>query len=337
MSYSCRLCTLVAAVALISATSSVAEASPWTMPKDELLLTLGYDFQFAENEFLPDGTHQSFPLNGRFTSSTLRLGARYGFTSKFELAGDINFKAVNFVADSVIVGLPDDQVGLDQARSSVTNFASSELGAGDVHLTGRYNFLSGTVVLTNELGAKFPTGYAPPEGTFDEETGAVADDVSLGDGQTDLQEALLFGFFIPGSRTFGRADVGFRLRFGAPGHQVFGGVKAGQYLGKQLVLFAGASGAYTVTEGDPIGETFIATEDDLQADEVVVGENVVPVPLPLDKDWLSVEGGLIFIAMPGLELQAAYSQILLGTNIPAIHTVSAGTAIRFRQLTADAE
>lgn len=337
MNSSCRLSLLAAFSIALFVLPSNAQASPWTMPKDDLLFSLNYDFQFAEREFLPDGTFQKFPLNGRFTSSTLRLGGRYGFTSRFELAADVFFKAVNYTADPVILALPSDQANLDEARSSVVDFSTSQLGAGDIYLTGRYNLLNGTVALTNEVRAKFPTGYTPPQGTFDEDTGAVADDIALGDGQTDLEEALLFGVFIPSTRTFGRADAGFRLRFGAPGHQAFGSLKVGQFLGDHIVLFAGSSGAYTVVDGDPIGQSFISTESDLQPEDVVLGENVVPVDLPLDKDWVSVEGGLLFIAKPGLELQASYSQILVGTNIPAIQTVSFGTAVRFSELTANAE
>lgn len=315
-----------------------AEASPWTLPKDLLLLSLNYDFQFAEQEYLPDGTFQSFPLNGRFSSSTLRLGGRYGLTSKFEFAAELMVKSVNYAADPVILALPEgqDSVDLDEARASIVDFSSNRLGPADMYLTARYNFVKTMFALANETRIKLPTGYKPPQGTFDQETGAVADDVALGDGQTDLENSILVGVFLPETRTFARADLGFRLRFGGPGHQVIGGAKIGQSIGQHLVIFGGASGAYTVNEGEVIGSTLISTVDDLQSSEVEPGVNAVSVDLRLDKNWVSAEGGVL-LPVGGVELQVAYSHVVHGANIPAIQTVSIGTAIRFDDLTAQAE
>lgn len=328
---------LVVLVSLVLVSQS-AFASPWTVPKDKLLLSLSYDFAFAENEFLPSGHYQSYPLNGRFTSSTLRLGGRYGFTSKLELSADLTIKSVTYSADPIIPGLPDnaEQVDLPTARAAVRDFSNTLVGPADLYITGRYNFIKGLFAFADEVRLKLPTGYEKPSGTFTAD-GQVDDDLALGDGQTDLEDSLLFGVFIPPTRTFARADVGFRLRFGGPGHQAIGAVRVGQYVGQHIVLFAGSSGAYTVTEGDVIGKTYISTVDHLQAKDVVIGENTVPVDLRLDKDWLQVEGGVLFIPREGLEMQASYSQIVLGSNIAAIQSVSVGTAIHFDDLTAEAE
>ncbi len=314
-----------------------ASASPWTMPKDELLFTLGYDFQFAEDEFLPDGTYQSFPLDGRFTSSTLRAGFRYGFTSKLEVAAELTAKAVQYTSDPAIVALPEDTVDLATAREAVLDFSASRLGPADLFLTGRYNFIKSTVAIANETRLKVPTGYTAPQGTFDEETGAIADDVALGDGQADLEDSILFGVFIPPTRTFARLDAGFRLRFGGPGHQLIGGAKIGQFIGDHFVLFAGGSGAYTVNDGKVIGQTIVATRDDLQADDIDAAEDLAPLDLRLDKDILAVEGGLLLIPVPGIEIQVAYSQIVLGSNVAAIRSVTVGTALRFKDVAGSSE
>lgn len=316
--------------------SSPGWASPWTLPDDELLLAVSYDFQFADHEFLPDGSYQRLPLEGRFVSNTLRLGARYGFTDRLELGAEANFKQATFTAQPVLLALPDDNDDLRAVRSELKNFSRTEIGAADVWFTGRYNFYRGVVVLTNETRLKLPTGYPGPEGTFDPETFEVADDLALGDAQTDLEDSLLLGFFVPPTRTFGRIDAGFRLRFGGPGHQVIGSIKAGQFLGEHFILFAGAGGAYTVTEGEIIGQTFVSTEPDgLDTVDVVPGENTIPVDLRYDKDWLNVEAGLIFVPVRGVELQLAAARTVIGTNITATNALFVSTAVRMQELTAD--
>lgn len=338
MSTLLRILAVLLAFGTVTAATEQASASPWTVPKDKLLLSLNYDFAFAENEFLPDGTYQSFPLDGQFTSSTLRVAGRYGFTSRLELSAELNVKTVTYTADPIIPVFADnpdpEPLEVGDARASIKDFSSTVIGPADLFFTIRYNFVRGLFAFANETRVKLPTGYEPPSGTFNDEL-EVADDVALGDGQTDIEDSLLFGLFIPQTRTFGRADIGFRFRFGGPGHQAIGAVRVGQYVGEHVVLFAGTSGAYTVNEGEPIGDTFIATKDNLQADEVLIGDNTIPVELRLDKDWLQVEGGLLFLPKPGLEIQASYSQVLLGANIAAIHSVSIGTAIHFDNLTAE--
>lgn len=310
---------------------TLGHSSPWTMPDNQTLLNVGYDFQFATREFVPDGTFQKFPLDGRFLSNSLRVGLRHGLSDQLEFEGVATFKSVSFLADPVILELPEEP-NLTNARESIVDFNNAEFGAGDVFLTGRYNFLKKTLALAQELRLKLPTGYQTPQGTFDSETGAVADDVTLGDGQADLETSFLFGLFVAQTRSFVRIDPGFRFRFGGPGHQAIGAVKFGQFIGEQFLLFAGARGAYTVNEGEVIGQTFVSTVFDLSADEIVAGENIEPVDLRLDKDWLMVEGGILFVITRGVEVQAGYSRVIIGRNIPAINTVSVGTSVRMQRL-----
>lgn len=326
-------------VAAILSWATKANASPWTLPDDELLLSVNYDYQLADHEFLPDRSYQRFPLEGRFVSSTLRLGTRYGFTSKFELGGEAQFKAVTFTAQPVLIALPEGDPDVRDVRAELKNFSQTQVGAADIYLTGRYNFYRKLVVLTNETRLKFPTGYPKPQATFSA-TFEVQDDLALGDGQTDIEDSILFGFFVPATRTFGRADVGFRFRFGdpSPGQQAIGSLKAGQFVGKHFIFFAGAGGAYTVIEGDILGQTFISTDPDgLDTVDVEVGVNTIPVDLPYSKDWLNVEGGVIFLPIPGVELQLAYSRTVWGRNITASNALFLGTAVRLPELTAESE
>ena len=341
MNRTVRRALTVAAVVSSLFVSANALASPWTVPKDELSLQLGFDFGFASHEFLPDGTYQRFPLDGKLTSSNLRLSGRYGFTSRLELAAELNVKALSFVADPLIPVLQtcdEDSLELGCIRRDVKSFSDTQLGVADLYLTGRYNLLRGNLAIANEVRVKLPTGYKAPAGTFsDEPTLEIDDDVTLGDGQADLEDSILLGLFIPPTRTFARLDVGFRLRFGGAGHQVIGGARIGQFLGPHVVLFAGGSGAYTVVDGDVIGQTFISTTDGLAAQDVAIGENTIPVDLRLEKDILQVEGGLLLLPAERIEIQAAYSQIVLGANVSAIQTVSLSTVLSFPNLTANAE
>lgn len=316
----------VIALSVVSCWASTASASPWTLGDGETTLDIGYDFQFAGEEYLPDGEFQRFPLDGQFVSNGMRVGVRHALTERLELGATATFKSVAYTADAVILELPEDPT-LEDARASVLDFNQSAFGAGDVYFTGRYNFVKGTLAAANEVRLKFPTGYTPPQGTFDETSGAIADDVSLGDGQTDLEDSFLVGIFVPTTRTFARADIGFRLRFGGAGHQVFGALKVGQFIGDHMLMFVGTNGAYSVTQGKVIGKTAVARAPDVTAAEIRPAQ-VELIDLRLDKDWLNIEGGLLFLVTERLELQAVYQRLLVGRNIPVLNTFSIGTAVK---------
>lgn len=328
----CIFAFLTAIVAILEPNSACA--SPWTLNENELSIALNFDFQVATHEHLITGEFQRFPLQGEFTGSTMRLGARYGFSERFEGELEINFKHVAFSADPVIFEVPET-TDLRSLRESVFDFSQSEIGAADVFLGGRYNFFnSGSIVVTQEVRLKFPTGYESPRETFigsDENPLNIADDVALGDGQTDLQSSLLFGAFIPATRSFFRAGAGFRFRFSEPGHQVIADAKLGQLLGSKFVAFVGTRFDYTVTEGQVIGQSFISNSPEdsgLNFDS----DSVDAIDLTLDKDALAVEAGILFVAAAGVEIVGTYSYIPWGDNIPALHTVSAGVIARLPDL-----
>lgn len=307
----------------------LAFASPWTMKNDELSVQLDVDFQFANEEFLLDGERQAFPLDGEFNASGLRLSVRYGFTDKFEMGGQLRLKHVTFEADPVVLLTEDlesldDEVPLSEARARTLDFSTNNTGAGDVNLFARYKFLDkGTILLTTETLAKFPTGYTRPSGTFENDSFAEAsiqDDVTLGDGQTDLRQSLLFGAYIPATKTFARADIGYEFRFGPPGDQGVASAKIGQIIGDSLVVFAGARGAKTLFEGDSIGLSFIARDPSVPASDFLIA-NIVTEELTLDRDYLQVEGGVIW-KLDDVEMQFAYSRVVAGRNIPAVNLLS---------------
>lgn len=334
---SLRNCALAIVVALIGASvPQVADASPWTLPKDKFVLLLDSNYQTADEEFLPDGELQAFPLDGQFTSITFGIGGRYGITDRFEMALDLDFKQINYEADPVLLALPDD-TSSESLNEAIFDFGRSSAGVGDAHLHGRYGLVTGLVRVTSQTSVKFPVGYERPRGTFTDDTpsaGAIEDDVTLGDGQTDLTQSVLFGAYIPATRSFARLDAGYRLRVGSPGDQAVGGVSIGQYLGEDFILFAAASGAYTLFEGDTIGQSFITRSPGKSASELNAEEDIEQIAITLDKDYLNVEGGII-LRLRDLEVRASYGQILTGRNIPKINSFSLGVVYSLDNLTAN--
>jgi hypothetical protein len=318
---------------------SPAEASPWTVRADEFVMTLESNYQSADDEFLPDGELQDFPLNGEFSAYTLSLGGRYGYTDRFEGAFRVNLKQVNFKADPFVLILPEDTGDAAAINSSIINFNRSSAGAGDVQFHGRYNFVRGLVMLTSETSVSFPTGYDRPRGTFGDSGNPspefLEDDVTLGDGQTDLTQSMLVGGYVPATRTFMRLDAGYRHRFGSPGDQSVYNFSIGQYIGDKVVLFAGVDGALTLFEGESIGLSFITKTPEKSARELRL-EDIETIERTLDKDYLKLDAGVIF-QLPEVELRASYGQIVWGTNVSRVQSVSLALVYTLEDLTQSAD
>lgn len=327
-------------LSVVLALPTTAAASPWTIPQDELTTSLTYNFQYADSEHLPDGTHQAFPLDGEFTSSRLELGFRYGFTDRFEGAMRLSFKQVSYQSEPFLKGKGDDSdFGSRQEvyEKRLVDFSDTRIGAADFHFTGRYNLFDhrNLIKLTSETDLKLPAGYEEPKGTFegDSPSGAVQDDVTLGDGQVDLTQKIVAGGYLPTTRSFARLGAGYSVRFGVPGHQLVGGVKLGQNIGDNVVVFAGTNGAYTVTDGQVIGKSFITRSPELSGRELTGGQ-IEPVDITLDKDYLQASGGIIF-RLDAAELQFNYTRMLVGRNIPQLQTFSVSTVFSFADVTAE--
>ncbi len=333
------LCTFLVALAaslIVSALAPAsAEASPWTVQEDQFVLTLASNYQSADEEFLPDGELQSFPLSGRFSAYTLGLGGRYGFTDRFEGAFKVNFKQVNYEANPVLLAPPEDGGDTAALNNAILDFSRSSAGAGDVFFHGRYNFMRGSVMMTTDTSLKFPTGYDQPSGTFADPTAptptTVEDDVTLGDGQTDLTQSVLVGTYLPSLRTFMRLDAGYRHRFGSPGDQAVGSFSVGKYLGDKVVAFVGANGVYTVFEGEPVGQSFITRTPEKSASELSM-EDIETIEIRLDKDYLNVEAGVI-LQLPEVEMRASYGQLVWGNNVSRVQSLSLAIVYALDDLT----
>lgn len=336
------LCALLTGATLLPTTAS---ASPWTLPADRLALSVDMSFSTADREFLPrklsaanaryEGKRQLFPLGGEFSSASLRVQTRYGFTDKLEFELSAEIKQISYESDSVYLGITDDpnSVTVQEARNGIIDFDSTGTGLADIHLATRYNLLRKTsALLTIEGDLKLPGGYEAPQGTFsnlDPANGVfeVGDDVALGDGQIDARLSLLFGTYIPPTRTFGRAGVGYNHRMGTPGDQLVFDAKVGQFLSPKIVLFVGGRGALTLFDGEPIGQTFIDTTPSQGADTYSF-DSVIIEDLRLDRDFVAAEGGII-LSLGGIEFQIAHSRIVWGTNIAALATTSVSLVSTF--------
>jgi hypothetical protein len=281
-------------------------ASPWTLPRDELALSMGYAFDSAREEYrVSDRSRVVFPLSGRFSSSTLSLGGRYGFSDRFEGGFNLDFKMVSYTSKPLLQELPND-LDLSNVRAEILSFSQTSVGLADLMLTTRYNLTRGLIATALEASIKLPTGYPAVDGNS----------VTRGDGKTAVKPSFLFGTFLPLTSTFLRVDVGYNARSG-PGHQAVGMIKLGQFLGDDFILFAQVNGAHTLFAGGTYGEYKILNNPEQSAVDFDPAD-LQSEQLSLDQDHISVGGGAL-IRFAGLEWQIGYDHTVAGSNIPALH------------------
>lgn len=339
-----KLSFAVCLAALICLMPFVANASPWTLPQHELVLSTGYTYSFADREYLQTGKNQAFSINGEFLSSTLGISARYGLTDNLEVELQGAFKHLSYDADPVILDVKGDPQSLQDARNQVIDFDTERAGASDMNLAFRYNLYRGAVMVTPEFNLKVPLGYDKPRGTFrnveewlsgEDDVLITEDDVTLGDGQVDARLGLLIGTYIPASKTFARGGAGFVYRFGDPGHQVMTDLKVGQFLSPKFIVFGGVRFVKTVTEGEEIGSTFVDTNPTQDARDF--GFSSVEIKeLRLDRDYTSIEAGAI-IKLTGAEMQLSFEKIVDGANVADLTSFGIGLTVPMPDLTAPEE
>lgn len=310
-----------------------ANASPWTLPQHDLVVSTDFSFARATREYLNSGKNQQYSLDGQLRTSTLALSLRYGFTDRFEMEVRPTFKQLSYESDPVILNIFEEPFSLDEARARVIDFDTSAIGAADMDLAARYNLLrSPYLLITLEGGTKLPLGYTPPQGTFSSlnpgaSTFEVGDDATLGDGQIDLRAGLLFGTYIPWTKTFARVDSAFNHRFSKPGDQVLLNGKVGQYIGRHLIVLGGVRWAKTVTDGDPIGETFVDLDPSQDARNFDFSKVEVQ-PLYLDRDYTILELGFI-AQFERVEFHVTYEDVLDGRNYADLRALNFGISTTF--------
>ena len=332
----------VVLVGVLVPTAAVA-GSPWLLEQDTTVIQFDFRSEFADREFLPDGSNQRFPLRGRFQAQSLGFNFRYGLGLDLELGFAGTYKTLAYVADPVTVVIQVDGGGIQILPTF--SLSEEEQGLGDMILSVRYNLLKGAVLVTPEIEVKIPTGYEGPAGTFanddpgimtdedgefiEQRQGSVPvlDDLALGDAQVDVTGALLFGTFIRATKTFGKADIGYKMRFSGPAPTLVYGAKVGQFIGKSFVLFAGTNGEQRLGKGDPIGQSF-ATKLPETSPQYFPVQNFKLFTLRRDKTFLEVSGGGL-LRLDDYEIILSGGKILDGKNISESVFVSLSTSYRY--------
>ena len=219
---------------------------------------------------------------------------------------------------------------MDEHRDATIDFSEQAFGLGDIHLGVGHQHLLAPLRIASHLVLKVPAGYDKPTGTFqDDSPGAqnVQDDVTLGDGQVDLEYSLRLGYMVPPTKTLLELDAGYRARFGGPGHQFTGLFKLGQFITKYVLVYAGLETAITLFEGDDVGQTFVAKDPEVAARSFRVS-NVKTLPLTLDRDYLMIRAGII-VRVLKREWVLNFAHTAWGHNITRTTGFSLGVILPF--------
>ena len=306
----------------------VAHASPWTVPQGAVAVTLGTEFVTATDEWLPDGTFQEYPLDGRFTGYRLRLTTRIGLTDRTELSLSTAYMQNNFNVDGFYLGAPPEELAdLDQLRDGFINLQNDATGIGDVfmHLRSRLA-TQRRWLLTSEIELRVPTRYGRPTGTFinDDPSQGVGNQVALGEGRVAAGAALLLGL-VPTSGLYITQTVGFRYRFEGPPPQLHGAFKIGGRVAPMLVPWFTVDGVWSLGTGDSVGLSFI-TSDPSQPANRFDPSTLTTIERTLDEAWLRLGVGTT-IPLGTQSIDFGYYYVALGRSTARSHTVSASVII----------
>jgi hypothetical protein len=342
----------VALVILVVGLPVTATASPWLVDEDEVVLTGRFDHQWADSEFLSADNDfvdepykpRPYPLEGRYQSSTFVTQARVGLLEDVELSISIPIKSVSYKSDPVVLLPGGDGAGLDYYQQNVIDLSQQVTGLSDIRYGIAYQLFTGRIAGSLNLVLKTPTGYRQPAGTFGREPTSeevftnnpgefvtpdnVEDDVTLGDGQTDVTASFQWGWALP-SRTFVRANAGYALRLGGAADELQAGLQVGQALGESVLLTAGADFISALQDGDSVGLSVAADDPDLPAEEYGGLNNIALRQTPLERDRLTLRIGTILRVTEDVETTISYSRTVWGQNTAASQTLSLGTGVRF--------
>lgn len=327
----CRVALVVLGTALWGA-SPRAAASPWVLPKGVVGIGITAGAGLADSEFLANGRYQRFPLEGRFDSYFLQADARFGVGSGIEVFFKTQAKGISYQSSPVLLFDPSSPPTTpDEYRSSLFNFSRRAVGLADIYLGAAFQHLVSPLRIASVLTVKVPTGYVSPRETFrngSKVPGQVADDVTLGDGQVDIDYSLQLGYVVQASRTLFELDLGYRARLNGPGHQALGTFKLGQLIGRHVFLFAEADAAINLFQGEAIGSTFVARDPSIPADRFTP-DNIEELTFRLDRSYVTVGGGII-LRVQGREWVLRASRVVWGRNYSALTTLSLGVILSFR-------
>jgi len=220
----------------------------------------------------------------------------YGLLDRLTLVSSLQYKSLVFNNLRVRRYFPalDSTVVLPHEAEEVTSS-----GLADLELRLRWRLLLEPAVVSLAAGGKVPLGYEVP-------TESPESYVPLGTGETDAEVRLLVGrslYPVPGYVT---GTLGYRLRGGEYGNELFHGLEAG-YSWNRLLIKGVVEGIQTLGDCGATGET-----------GGLVG----------DQNNLKLSPGLIWSINDRLEISADLFHIAAGCNTAAGTTYAVGLAFK---------
>ena len=284
------------AALLLAAAPGRLEAGAWTQSKGGFYSKLA-GLSFSSLAYLDtDGERHDRAVDPQEELSDRGLSAylEYGLLDRLTLVASLPYKSLSFTnprearyfeaLDSTIVREHPDQ---------------SASGLADLELRLRWRLLLDPAVVSLAAGGKLPLGYEVP-GELPESY------VPLGTGETDAEVRLLVGrslYPVPGYVT---GTLGYRLRGGEYGNELFHGLEAG-YSWNRLLVKGVVEGIQTLGDCGATGET-----------GGLVG----------DQNNLKLSPGLIWSINDRLEISADLFHIAAGCNTAAGTTYAVGLAFK---------
>ena len=284
------------AAVLLAAAPGRLGAGAWTQPQGGFYSKLT-GLSFSSLAYLDtDGERKDRATAPREELSDRGLSAylEYGLLDRLTLVASLPYKRLEFTnprearyfpaLDSTIVRQHPDQ---------------SSSGLADLDLRLRWRLLADPAVVSLAAGGKFPLGYEVP-------TELPESYVPLGTGETDAEVRLLVGRSLYPVAGYVTGTLGYRLRGGEYGNELFHGLEAG-YSFDRLLVKGAVEGIQTLGDCGATGET-----------GGLVG----------DQNHLKLSPGLIWALSDRLEISADLFHIAAGCNTAAGTTYALGLAFK---------
>ena len=264
-----RLGTLLLLTALLA---PPANAGAWLRLPRELYVKAGWS-QFASDEVFAAKGNRKVP-GPDFRDHTVSLYGEYGLNANWTAIGSVAYKS-----------LASELAGVDRDES----------GFADVWLFTKRALLRAPVVLSTQVGAKFPLGYdersVPP----------------LGQGQIDVEARLLAGrgFRVLRRAGYGGAEIGYRRRNGDYSDEIPYRLEAGVF-STPAILWRVALDGIENRSNDAASRVGSAR----------LGENV------FDQEYMKAGPSVIFFSRAGMQVELGYEAVVSGGNTAAGDIIS---------------
>ena len=172
--------TMLIAISTILIGFSVAQASPWTLPRGEFYARGTALGSRSRWQFNNDSNRVKFLNNGLSRMVGTAVDGSFG------LRDDL---MVSIGVPVIFYGLRDDDI------------QEEGLSLGDIRISSRYRLFSKGLAVSLEAGVKFPSA-----------TQVDPARVQVGEGQYDFDGIVSFGFLWPSKEGYSSMDAGYRIR-----------------------------------------------------------------------------------------------------------------------------